>query len=199
MPTNLSPDAKSYNGVQQHHSFETEGGFAICPVAGRTPAFRRIRLHGGYALRRVKWSADRSGVPPFIPAATDIGTTDLLLSYTVTPSLPAPDPQNAGYNWHVEGEYLYVQVNPRVAGVDALPTGSFPFPVTPNDQVAQGLYASTPGVAGYIATMEGLGATSYGPGPIYNLLGQRALSGTTLVWPFTALPAAFTSNTLFGA
>lgn len=195
--SNVVQDGRSYGGLSQHHSFETDGGFAICPIAGRTPGFRRIRLHGGFALRRVRWSANRTGKPPFIPSATNISTTDLLLSHTVTPSLPAPNSEVNGYEWHVEGEYLYVQVTPRIAGVDALPTGGFPFPVAPMDATANSL--AGPVINAFGASLGAAAATTITPGVIYNALGVKALQGTDYVWPFTAIPAAFTSSSLFGA
>lgn len=198
-------DATSYNGVKQIHTFETDSGYEILPVAGRVPGFRRIRLHGGIGFRRVRWSSDRTGKPPIIPQATDIGTTDLLISHTVSPSLPAPSPENNGYQWHVEGEYLYVQQAPRVPGVHAIPTGGFPFPVAPMDYTASIL--AGPVISSFGGGLAGEGVSSILNGAaqatisdLYNRLGAKAIaSQTDYVWPFTAIPAAFTSSSLFGA
>lgn len=190
-------DGKSYDGVQQRHAYETDGGFLVCPVAGRTPKFRRIRLHGGVGYRRVHWSMDRQGKPPFIPAATDISNTDLLLSTVVQPSLPSPQPEQGGYQWHVEGEYLFVQQTPRVAGVNAFPTGGFPFVITPNDQLASQLVSQY--AAAFGAVLGGAAAVTMTPEMLYNAVGLKALTQTDYVWPFTAIPAAFSSPVPFGA
>lgn len=184
----------SYQEVSQSHTYETDNGYAIMPIASREPGFRRIRLHGGLGFRRVKWRSARSGVPPIIPTPTDT-LNDLIVSSTVTPSLPRADPNNAGYNWDVEGEYLYVQVYPRQAGTDALPTGGYPFPVAPNDALAMTI------IEPIVDELQQAGTL---PELIDNLAiiqaGDEGVNhlNDAFRWPFTSLAPIFTSSDMIG-
>lgn len=183
----------SYTGIQQDHGYETDLGYSIMPVAGRTPKFRRIRLHGGLGFRRVRWKASRSGVPPVIPTPTDV-SNDLIVSYTVIPSLPKANPNSGGYNWTVEGEYLYVQVSPRTPGTETLPTGGYPFPIAPMDNMASEI------ISPIVKQLAAAGT------PVANIpdLAIRAAglgvdnAGNEFTWPFTALAPIFTSSNLIG-
>lgn len=167
------------------------------PIAGRVPGVRRIRLHGGFAFRRVTWSASRTGKPPVIPTPTDVGY-DLILSHTVTPSLPDENPNIAGYNWRVKGEYLYIQGWPRRPGIDSLPTGSYPYLVQPNDTIATSL--ASPIYPGAVASASSVNPLFPNPNnDTMCILGVQAVHGDDFVWPFTALPPVFTSPSVLGA
>lgn len=189
-----APGANSYKDYAQSHSYTSDLGFLVLPIAQRTPGWRRIRLHGGLSFRKVHWAATRIGLPPVIPRAGDFGT-DLILSHTVTPALPAPNPEHGGYNWHVEGDYLYLQGDPREIGVDSFPTGGFPFPVAPNDDIAATM------VNGPVDDAElNLSDVTESINPSNDLmieLGEEAISGTLYAWPFTSLAPSF-SDDLFG-
>lgn len=193
LPTNRTgAGVSSYGPVTQDHQYETDLGYAVMPVAGRTPAFRRIRLHGGIAFRRVKWSAQRKGKPPIIPSPADladgVGTTDYLLAHTVVPSLPVPNIDAGGYNWAVAGEYVYVQAAPRVVGVNTLPTGGFPFAVGGPDDLA-GAIATQAGALNANTTDDQYAAIESGVDHIRD----------SFFWPFTALSPTFSASDLIGS
>jgi hypothetical protein len=181
-----------YGGFTQRNFFRNDSGVVALPVAGRTAAHRRIRLHGGMGTRIVKWRADRTGRPPVIPAAADTDA-DVLLSHQVIPHLPRPQSGGDAYDWSVEGEYVYVQKAPRTAGVDSFPVGDHPYPVQPVFQVASTLAA--PYLGYYTAAADGQKFDA--------LITKLASVVPTDAngqwqWPFLALPAVLSSTHLIG-
>jgi hypothetical protein len=185
MPDNMQgAGGSSYGQYTQDHSYETDPGV--------TSAHRVIRLHGGLAMRRVKWTATRTGKPPIIP--TPVSTnSDRIIAHSVTTSLPTPNTQTLGYDWAVNGEYLYVQATPRIAGTHTLPTGGYPFPMGAVDSVASAIISSK--IGNY--TTPTVGAIN----PIDSLMtaiGEDAAhvdhDEDKYLWPFTSLPKSFTSD-----
>lgn len=186
------PEAQTYIEYAQNHAYRSDLGYVVMPVAQRTPAWRRIRLHGGLAFREVRWRAARAGLPPIVPAAEDVGT-DLILSSTFVPHLPTPNPDQGGYNWTIEGTYVYLQGNPRTPGVDAFPTGAFPFGIAPNDAIAQSM-----GVGPVDQAELDMDDVTESVNPSNELvvnLGEEAISSSEYYkWPLTSFPPAFTLN-----
>lgn len=193
MPFRLDDHPQTYGGHEQHNEFTQNTGLVVCPLARRTPGHRVIRLHGGYGMRRVKWSSARRGQPPLIPQAADLNG-DTLLSATVVAELPRPNPAARGYDWSAYGEYVFVQDDMRVAGTDALPVGDYPFLVE---------------AATYTSQQYGAGAytvwsTSAKDKAAYNSLISTLFGAVTadndgnLIWPYMAIAPQFSSNHLFG-
>lgn len=198
MSDNLNYDAAGANTYQrytQDHRFEYDNGLIVWPVAGRTPAFRVIRLHGGVGVRRVEWEASRRGKPPIVPSMTDTDY-DTFLGGSITAALPQPDPQSIGYSWHVSGSYLYVQTQPRIVGTNSIPTGGFPYPVVPNDALGNQLVADQVGNVLTNATPTD---------NVADLIGQAVGEDTVdheednYLWPLTVLPPVFTNDNIIGA
>ena len=103
----------------------------------RPNAVKLVRIHAEYGVRRIKWSASRSQRPPNIPKVEDT-QGDRYLGGSVTTELPRYDPIKGGYDFLVSGEYIYLQAvvretgearqeTNRKPGVDALPTGKYPY------------------------------------------------------------------------
>ena len=181
--------AGDYKRFDQKNDFALDKGLVVLPIARRTSGHRVIRLHGGYAKRTVRWAASRTGRPPLIPAANDT-TGDTLLSASFVPSLPTPNPDGPGYDWSCRGEYVYVQGTARVPGENAFPVGQYPF-----------LHAAAAEAA------EALGSqyvqSSYVSGGFEPFIEQMAtitrIDGDGLwIWPFLAMPSAFSSTHLIG-
>lgn len=183
---------QDYKGFAQKNDFQHDLGLVVLPVASRTAAHRVIRLHGGYATRRVTWRADRTGRPPIIPAAADT-EGDKLLSASVVPRLPVPMRGEAGYEWSVSGEYVYVQNTPRVAGETTFPVGNYPFVVEPAASVAEDI--ARPFVQQHYV---GAPAGERFPTFIEYVAGRTDLRDPEWIWPFLALPSKFTSTHIIG-
>lgn len=197
-PTRVSAvGAGEYTGVTQDSTFENITGLVVVPRAASGSTPKVIRVHGDYGLRRVRWSASRNGRPPLIPAQEDLLSDDYL-GGTVTTQLPVADPMTGGFNFGVQGEYLYFQsYRARKAGVDPLPCGSYPYPLQPQDAIAQQFIPDA------LQTLAGSpsGYTVYS-NPIETLAG---ILGAQLVdhnkqfpWPFTAIPVEAASTGLIG-
>jgi hypothetical protein len=192
----IDPDAKTYKRQEQTTEYSHDPGLVALPVASRASAHRLIRLHGGIGKRRVKWRMDREGAPPYIPAARNLSDGDVLLSSTVTPSLPRPNPTVNGFDWSVEGEYVFVQARPRLAGRHTFPAGNHAFIVQPQakfaakkvESVLTGVY-SDPNIAAEdkIDSVMNFAAT-------YATIGPDG----TIEWPFTILPAEASSTHIIG-
>lgn len=194
MPLSLAqrtdPDRASYNEYSQDHEYTYKSGLAVMPVLGNTPRHRVLRLHSGFGMRRVAWSTSRRGSPPMIPTMSDTAG-DTFLSGTVTPVLPNPNDNSGGYNWAVSGEYLFVQNSPRIAGVNALPTGNYPFVVSLQGGIGSDLIGSE--------TLEEIALLSPSVDPT-DTISELMVTHTpvspsgTVVWPFTVLPAVASST-----
>lgn len=176
---------QDYDEYQQTHEYVHVGGVVQLPVASRTSAHRLIRLHGGYGKRIVKWTASRHGRPPQIPLPSARG--DTLLNTTIAPILPRPNDQAAGYDWRVSGVYEFAQDTVRVPGTDAFPVGSYPWTGTVQGQAAAILATETtesPSPSNFNAYYSDLGVQIYDP-----------VTGA-YIWPFLALPPAFSGALL---
>lgn len=180
-------DVTSYSEYSQDHEFEHDLGVIVLPVASRESAYRRIRLHGGVGIRKVKWSAARAGKPPIIPKAVDLHN-DSLLHSRVNAKLPLAQPQTGTFLFHVSGEYEYVQTTPRVAGVNAIPTASYPYSVDPMDTIATSFIGQGFSVPTTVAEFDT--AVTYVDSTV------RRGRGTAFTWPFTAIPASFSAPTI---
>lgn len=187
------PDGSSYNEYSQDHEYTYKSGLAVMPVLGATPAHRVLRLHSGFGMRRVSWSAGRTGSPPMLPAMANT-SGDTFLGGRVTPVLPNPNEPAAGYNWAVTGEYLYVQNSPRIVGENAFPTGNYPFVVSPQARVASELIGNDV-VALVNATSPSVDPTDAVSELISEAVRENFVSGTGVVtWPFTLIPAVASST-----
>lgn len=184
--TNVSPAQNYSRGYEQDHRYDYDSGVVVMPVAQRTAKHRRIRLHGGLGMRVVEWKATSEGKPPVIPTPQNT-SNDVILSSTIHAELPIPKPTAGVYQFTARGTYTYVQVEPRIAGTNALPTGIFPFPVDPMDTIAFGYVGETLDSQSItnMATMDAAVAA------IENaVLGDGS---TPFSWPFTVFP---TSNVI---
>lgn len=183
-------DANAYKDYSQDHAYEHDTGLIVLPVGSREPKHRVIRLHGGVGIRRVKWSASRTGKPPIIPKAEDLAA-DTILSSSVSAALPTPLPQSGQYLFSLSGEYTYVQESPRVAGTNAFPTGVYPYTLNPHDAIAS-------------AAVGGLLAHRSAPTTVADFdaavtivdTAVRYGRGTHFSWPLTVIPASFSAPTL---
>lgn len=175
--------AGDYDESTIRNQYVTVPGVIQCPIAQQTAGHRLIRLHGGYGTRVVKWTAERSGRPPVIPAAVNTSVDgDTLLGYSVMPTAYRPNNTAGGYDWHVSGEYTYAQETPRIPGQDALPAGAFPFGLTLQDGLASAI----------VAPMNITGGQ-----PDYVTIGADTFrSDGNYYWPFTTLAPVFSSESL---
>lgn len=192
----IDPDPSSYSAgreYRQEHHFSHERGVVVLPLAARVPAHRKIRLHGGYGLRKVKWRTERVGSPPMIPAAVDTAT-DTILCETVVPHLPQPNAQHNGFNWVVEGEYVFVQNTPRVAGENAFPTGYYPFLVEPQSSSISAVFGSYARSLYSSITSDDVDKLELLTEYIFNRTSRK--EDGTMFWPFTVHPAGMTSTHL---
>lgn len=182
-----------YNGYNQNHEYEHDTGLIVLPTASRTSGHKVIRLHGGVAMRRVKWHSERDGRPPIIPAAVST-IYDTILHTSVTAALPVPNEQAGSYTFSVKGEYLFVQKAPRVAGTHAFPTAMFPFPIEPMDTIATALAKPV------LSNAVSLTAASTDPiGDLSNAVGTAVMGDNPEnLWPFTFIPAVFSGTTISG-
>lgn len=180
-------ETTDYKNHQVENKFVGDDGLVVLPVASRTPAFRLIRLHGGYGTRHVRWKTTREGKPPIIPAATDTAE-DKLLSATVVTELPRVN-NSGGYDWTVGGEYRYVQLVSRRPGYSALPVGNYPFVVEP--QATRAAELIRPVASAYAGDL-----------PFQALIakaqGLPVVSGGSITWPLLALPAVLSSTHIIG-
>ena len=185
---------QSYGKYVSSSKFTHDLGVVVLPVASRTAAHRRIRLHGGMALRTVRWEAVRDGRPPIAPTPADTGAPgnrgDYLLSSQVVTNLPTLNQQGGFYTFEMSGEYQYVQVTPRVLGTNTLPTSSFPYPVQPMDDIANGLGKAAFSNLGVTSTLDDVGTAA-----------EAALipaNGPPPRWPFTFVSPYFAAETITG-
>lgn len=125
----------------QAHTYEDMPGLVVSPSANREGAARLLRVHGRAALRRVSWSASRSGAPPVLPIPENTAR-DTLIAATVTAAAPQPNMQTMQYMFAASGTYVYLQNEPRIVGLDPLPTGGQPYAIPDLDFVAATRYAS---------------------------------------------------------
>lgn len=187
----------TYADYRQDNFYEGETGLAVMPMASRVPRHRVIRLHGGYALRRVKWQAHRAAQPPIIPVAQDT-IADTLLSHQAVVPLPSPNDEYATYDWQVSGEYLYVQNHMRVPGTDPLPGGNYPF--LPRAQTIQASIFGRPYAGEWQADMatlnDPLNTTFINPNAnlIESIAKTIPVIDGRVWWPFTTIPSALSSN-----
>lgn len=187
------PDGASYSEYSQDHEYTYQSGLAVMPVLGNSPRHRVLRLHSGLGMRRVSWSTARRGQPPMLPAMSDTAG-DTFIGGRVTPVLPNPNEPAAGYNWAVTGEYVYVQNNPRIVGENALPTGNYPFVVSPQARIASDLIGDDV-VALVNATSPSVDPTDAVSELISDAVNENFVSGTGVVtWPFTIIPAVASST-----
>lgn len=187
----VDADGKSYGGFRQDHEYTHISGLVVMPVLGPVSKHRILRLHSGYGTRRVTFDAIRTGAPPSIPAAVDT-PGDTLIQAVVTPSLPRPNEQAVGFDWQVQGEYLYVQNTPRVAGVNAFPTGNHAFATFPQSTLASDQ------IGNYVTSAIFANPGGDPTDAISEYAFARAqVSGTgTVTWPYTFIPAAASSTHL---
>lgn len=179
-----------YETYESDNNYDYDTGMVVLPVAGRTPAFRNIRLHGGYGMRVVKFRAIRKGKPPVIPQMVDT-SYDTFLKGEVIVSLPVQNPQSGAYTFEAHGKYVFVQTSPRIVGTNTLPTGGYPYPLPATDQMAAQL--AQPVISN---------ASSFLSSPNPNDMAAQSLSSIVIspdgnyAWLFTMIPPIYSSETL---
>lgn len=176
--------------TSQVNVFDTHTGLVVLPTCRTGAAPVRVRIHGEYGMRSIRWSASRKDRPPLLPFQSDIGDTltpsDLFLGGSVSAMLPTPDPTTGGYTFVTTGEYQFLQAEPRKPGTHAFPCGGYPHPVLPQDTIAGNISASA-------------GVSSSGTwSDAMTLLSPLAQDDTRFPWPFTAIPSNYASTAYFG-
>ena len=179
-----------YNDYSQDSNFSYESGLVAIPLASATPAVRVVRLHGGFGLRQLDFNSARQGRPPIIPPMADT-VNDTFLSGNVAFALPTASQQAAGYNWAVSGTYEYIQLEPRVVGIDTFPVGGYPAPMQTVDMAAFTLGGNSviPPYAPVSVADFNTFWSNFEP-------SIAQISSGNWTWPFLAFPPAFTSTTL---
>jgi hypothetical protein len=196
VPT-ASDSGGAYSGYTQDHTYNYDPGVVAAPLASALPQVRLIRLHGGFQTRKVDWTASRNGKPPVIPAAVDT-VYDKLVGAVAVVGLPVPNRDAAGYNWNLSGSYLYVGAAPRIPGVHALPTGSHPYPVEPQNSLAQERAANMSSEIEAAAEAIANAAEDDTPKSITDavsaLLATDNQLGVDQPWPFTFFDPIFSTD-----
>lgn len=186
-------DLNSYGSYKVESTFDGDHGVAIMPLARRVAGNRMIRLHGGYGVRRVQWRAERAGVPPTIPQMVDT-VADTLLSSSMTVPLPSPNAAGRGYDWIVQGEYIFGQNDLRIAGTDPFPSGAYPWV----DQPQESIRAAQAGPL----VQAAFDAAANGQNPNAALIEAVAsdcpivLIDGIIFWPWTSIPSIMSSNNI---
>lgn len=172
-------------GFPQTTAFEYDPGVLVLPVASETSAAVKVRVHGGYTVRRVNFDVVRANNPPIIPKPEDIansatGRDEVLVSCNLDIPLPSETPNDTGLTWQVRGEYVFVETKARVPGTDLLPLGGYPYSLGNVDQLAG---------AAYQAASGNLQALSE--------LMKPLVASDKHLWPITVLPPfVFNGNLL---
>lgn len=206
MPTSPSfsatdPQSNAYADHAQEHSYEYEPGLIYLPVASSTtqrPA--RIRLHGGYGKRTIDWKSVRMNGPPVLPALrldndddTDaVRPSDRVAYSTTTVRLPIPNSDKGTLLFAASGRIVMVQSHdngPRVMGVDAFPTASYPFSLGNIDNKAEDA------LHGYQPDLSSTDRESQTVALF--LQSSPYLQSRETPWPLTVYPPLFTLNTMF--
>jgi hypothetical protein len=199
---NISLESSSYRKYDIAQDYQYDSGLVLMPVAGRTAAHRLIRLHGGVGVRKVDFTARRSGKPPIVPSMADVGD-DTFLSGGITTHTVQPNPMTGGYDWTVEGSYTYAQGKPRIAGTNTVYASGVPYP-TEVDVSASSL--AGPYLAAYTTPNEALVLDLENPtnGERIDSFAQAVAGGTVdhiteeYTWPFTFLTPHFTNAFILG-
>jgi len=191
MIQNYDDGGHEYGPISQGHQYETITGLMAVPRAVGAP--KLVRIHAEYGVRRIKWSASRSQRPPNIPKVEDT-QGDRYLGGSVTTELPRYDPIKGGYDFLVSGEYIYLQAvvretgearqeTNRKPGVDALPTGKYPyFLALQGYQAREAISSVTAGGITDNNWMTKIGGTAKSGGLVD--------IGTLYPWPLTWFPPA---------
>lgn len=168
-------------GYPHTTTHEYDPGVLVLPVASSTSKVVKVRVHGGYSIRRVAFDVVRNNNPPIIPKPEDIvgdKRTDYLTACTISTPLPIETNTTGGLQWKVMGEYTFVTAGKtdadpaaRVPGEDLLPLGGYPYPLGLVDSI---------GNAALTLTGGNLQA--------YSDLQIPLVATDQHVWPFTSLP-----------
>lgn len=178
------------SGYPHTTDHDYDPGVLVLPVASSTSKTVKVRVHGGYSTRRVRFNVQRNNNPPIIPKPEDIvgrTKTDVLVSCSISTPLPTETTSAGGLSWQVAGEYLFVStgtattdVAARKPGTDMLPLGGYPYGLGVADTIASAVY---PGTDGNLTA--------------YSLSQIPLVSNDNHVWPFTILPPfVFNANLL---
>ena len=195
-----------YKGGYGHttdHSYDP--GVLVLPVASEDSRTVRVRVHGGYSTRTVRFAMTREDNPPILPKPEDVinkDRTDVLVSCDLHLPLPVPSSTPNHLTWSASGEYVFVGTGlestvtttvpasppvtttsrtpaARVPGRDLLPLGGYPFPLGIPDTIASDIAAGNTDLKAYSISQTPLVATD------------------RHVWPFPLFPTfAFNGNLL---
>ncbi len=217
LPTDRTdPQSDAYRGYEQDHDYTYDSGLIYLPIASSTPQSpARVRLHGGYGLRKIRWKALRLNAPPVIPAysldrdedydtqddldeaedaveGATIRPKDRIVNAHTTVFLPVPDPVKGAYVFMAMGEMTLCQTfptGPRVVGVDALPSGGRPFDMGAIDDAASEQFNDYSAQPTESTERQSQYISSF-------LTGKTDLINRTLGWPCTIYPPIFTHSQL---
>src|SRR5688572_17523723 len=127
-----------YVGVEHWSSYQRDEGLLMLPIAGEPdegdPLVDVVRVHSPIGMRVVSWDEKKRGNPPLCPDPNYTGGTgnDVLFNTGINVRMPGPQAEAAWFNWHVCGEYAYVQLQARTRD-DGYPTGNYPFTLPTQD------------------------------------------------------------------
>jgi hypothetical protein len=105
-----------YNVYDMTTRYYRNSGIIQAPIAGpasssggssSTPTSAFFRVSQPTSTVTVKWSAERVGATPQIPAPDNNNTNYVLLDHSITPIAPQVLPDGNTYVFRVEGEYFY--------------------------------------------------------------------------------------------
>jgi len=189
--------SSEYSSAGQRHRYTDVSGLRVVARCAPGASPKVVRVHADYGMRTVTFDATRAGRPPVVPQPGDVTvgevTTDVYLGGDFVVPTPAPN-QKGGYDWNVSGQYTYLQSVNRIPGTHSIPTGGYPFPVVPQDQIFNQML-----IDNGVPISPG---TSASPNPVDAAV--RDLSAKTVKhneyypWPLTTLPPETVTNGLIG-
>jgi len=160
-----SLQAQLYREYSIVSSESRDQGIIACPIATdgtdpTQPIVEIIQAYAPQAHRVVNMDMSKQSNPPAIPSpitATTFG--DVLLSTAVSIPLPSIGMDNNTLDYSVHGQYVYIETQPRMPGVDSLPTGKYPFQLP---VISQQLTSSmAQGDGGYTGSQSSFFQTAY--------------------------------------
>lgn len=123
-----------YKGGYGHttdHSYDP--GVLVLPVASSDSRTVRVRVHGGYSTRTVRFAMTREDNPPILPKPEDVKNkdrTDVLVSCDLHLPLPVPSSTPNHLTWSASGEYVFVSKGLETTTTETVPPPPGP-PVPP--------------------------------------------------------------------
>lgn len=201
-----------YKGGYGHttdHSYDP--GVLVLPVASEDSRTVRVRVHGGYSTRTVRFAMTREDNPPILPKPEDVmnkDRTDVLVSCDLHLPLPVPSSTPNHLTWSASGEYVFVGtgLETTVTSPVTVPPASPPVPpvtttsrtpaarVPGRDLLPLGGYPFSLGLPDRIMSDIAAGNTDL---KAYSVSQTPLVATDRHVWPFPIYPTfAFNGNLL---